>query len=50
MTPRAISIAASGKRFAVVLEQAEAGWLAYPEESNLDTFAPDTQPAFTSEP
>ena len=74
MNPRAISIAAAGKRFAVVLEQAEDGWLAYPEAINgvvigqgdtaaealedlrsaisfhLDTFAPDTQPAFPSEP
>jgi predicted RNase H-like HicB family nuclease len=74
MTRRAISITAAGKRFAVQLEQAEDGWLAYPENINgvvigqgdtaaealedlrsaisfhLDTFAPDTQPAFPSEP
>jgi predicted RNase H-like HicB family nuclease len=74
MNPRSESIKAAGKRFAVVLEQAEDGWLAYPEEINdvvigqgdtaaealedlesaisfhLDTFAPDTQPAFPSEP
>ena len=74
MTPRAISITAAGKRFAVQLKQAEDGWLAYPEAINgvvigqgdtasetledlrsalsfqLDTFAPDTQPAFPSEP
>jgi predicted RNase H-like HicB family nuclease len=74
MNPRSESITAAGKRFAVVLEQAEDGWLAYPEAINgvvigqgdtaaealedlrsassfhLDTFAPDTQPAFPSEP
>ncbi|MFN7894791.1 MAG: hypothetical protein ACK5Q6_01330 [Cyanobacteriota bacterium] len=44
------SITAAGRRFGVVLEQAEDGCLAYPEVSNLDTFAPDTQPAFPSEP
>ncbi len=49
MTPRALSITAAGKRFAVVLKQAGDGWLAYPEGSNLDTFGPDTQPAFPSE-
>lgn len=52
MTPRALSITASGQHFGiapkqpVVLKQAEDGWLAYPDEINLDTFAPDTQPAF----
>jgi predicted RNase H-like HicB family nuclease len=74
MNPRSESITAAGKRFAVQLEQAEDGWLAYPENINgvvigqgdtaaealedlrsaisfhLDTFAPDTQPAFPSEP
>jgi predicted RNase H-like HicB family nuclease len=74
MNPRSESITAAGKRFAVVLERAEDGWLAYPEEINevvigqgdsaaealedlesaicfhLDTFGPDTQPAFPSEP
>ena len=74
MTSRAILIAAAGRRLPVVLEQAEDGWLAYPEAINgvvlgqgetaaealedlrsaisfhRDTFAPDTQPAFPSEP
>ena len=71
MKPHAISITAAGQRFTVVLEQAEDGWLAYPEEINgvvigqgdtaaaaledlrsairfhLETFGPDSQPAFT---
>ncbi len=73
MNRRSESITTAGKRFAVVLEQPEDGWLAYPEAINavvigqgdtaaaledlrsaisfhLDTFAPDTQPAFPSEP
>jgi len=74
MNPRSESITAAGKRFDVVLEQAEDGWLAYPEEINgvvigqcdtaaealedlesaicfhLDTFSPDIQPAYPSEP
>jgi predicted RNase H-like HicB family nuclease len=74
MIPNSEAITAAGKRFAVQLEQAEDGWLAYPEAINgvvigqgdtaaealedlrsassfhLDTFAPDTQPAFPSEP
>jgi predicted RNase H-like HicB family nuclease len=74
MIPNSEAITAAGKRFAVVLEQPEDGWLAYPEAINgvvigqgdtaaealedlrsassfhLDTFAPDTQPAFPSEP
>jgi len=34
MTSHAISITTAGKRFAVVLEQAEDGWLPYPEAIN----------------
>jgi hypothetical protein len=35
MTPRAISITASGKHFAVQLKQAEDGWLAYLRRSTV---------------
>jgi predicted RNase H-like HicB family nuclease len=34
MTPSRLSITAAGQRFRVQLEQAEAGWLAYPEGIN----------------
>ena len=34
MTPSRLSITAAGQRFRVHLEQAEAGWLAYPEGIN----------------
>ena len=74
MNPRTLSITTAGQRIRVVLEQAEDGWLAYPEGINgvvisqgdsaaealedlrsaihfhLDTFAPDTLPAFHSDP
>lgn len=80
MNPRTLSITAAGQRIRiapkkpVVREQAQDGWLAYPEEIkgvvigqgdtaaaaledlrsairfHLETFGPDTQPAFHSEP
>jgi len=34
MTPSRLSITAAGQRFRVHLEQAEDGWLAYPERIN----------------
>ena len=34
MTPSRLSITAAGQRFRVHLEQAEDGWLAYPERTN----------------
>lgn len=34
MNPPILSITAAGQRFAVVLEQVEDGWLAYPEQIN----------------
>ena len=34
MTPSRLSITAAGQRFRVHLEQAEAGWLAYPVKTN----------------
>lgn len=34
MTPSRLSITAAGQRFRVQLEQAEDGWLAYPDGIN----------------
>jgi len=34
MTPSRLSIMAAGHRFRIHLEQAEDGWLAYPERIN----------------
>ena len=34
MTPSRLSITAAGQRFRVHLEQAQAGWLAYPDGIN----------------